>query len=474
MVHSAWVTMDPLVLEFLFGMESIGKYRIIRELGKGATATVYLCEDPDADRLVAVKLIRFGQDSPAVTRRMRKLFQNERMVSARLDHPNIVQVYETVVEADFAYLAMEYVDGYSLEQHCRIDRLLPMHRVIGIIFKCCMALDAAYRQGIIHRDIKPANILVTHDDEPKIADFGLALNMNKDMDRDSTFIMGVGSPGYMSPEQIKGYPLNQKTDLYSLGVLLFQLLTGRLPFRANNQATLLYRIVNAEPPSVTSLNPNLPEGLNGVLRRALEKDLYSRYRNGAEMAKDLSAVRYQILDEDQTERDTRYFETLRKLEFFTEFENIELWEVLRVSVWREIAPNVAIIREGERSRMFGVLISGSVEVSIAGRALCRLGVSEPVGEVAFLHPSSDLRHATAVTLEPTLFLEVNAAALALSSEELLERMRQTLLARMIHRMREVSRQAAEQGPDAVVAGTTPWPAGRSTRGGGVDLELAPN
>ncbi|MDD2884514.1 MAG: serine/threonine-protein kinase [Dechloromonas sp.] len=454
-------------------MESIGKYRVIRELGKGATATVYLCDDPDAQRQVAVKLIRFGQDCPAVSRRMRKLFQNERMVSSRLDHPNIVRVYETVVEDEYAYLAMEYVDGYSLEQHCRIDRLLPMHRVIGIIFKCCMALDAAYRQGIIHRDIKPANILVTHEDEPKIADFGLALNMNKNMDRDSTFVMGVGSPGYMSPEQIKGYPLNQKTDLYSLGVLLFQLLTGRLPFRANNQATLLYRIVNTEPPAVTSLNPNLPEGLNGVLRRALEKDLYSRYRNGAEMAKDLSAVRYQILEEDQTERDSRYFEILRRLEFFTEFENVELWEVLRVSVWREIAANVAIIREGERSRMFGVLISGRVEVSIEGRVLCQLGASEPVGEVAFLHPSNDLRHATAVTLEPSFFLEVNAAALALSSEELLERMRHTLLARMIQRLREVSRLAAAHGEAAVVAGKTPWPPGRTARGGGLDLELAP-
>jgi serine/threonine protein kinase len=126
--------------------------------------------------------------------------------------------------------------------------------------------------------------------------------MNKDMDRDSTFIMGVGSPAYMSPEQIKGYPLNQKTDLYSLGVVLFQLLTGRLPFRANNQATLIYRIINTDAPAVTALNPDLPEGLNAILRRALEKDLYNRYRNGAEMAKDLSAVRYQILDEDETAR----------------------------------------------------------------------------------------------------------------------------------------------------------------------------
>ncbi len=455
-------------------MEQIGKYRVVRELGKGATATVYLCDDPDSERQVAVKVIRFGQDCAAMSRRMRKLFQNEGMVSTRLDHPNIVRVYEAVVEDEFAYLAMEYIDGFSLEQHCRIDKLLPMHRVIGIIFKCCLALDSAYRQGIIHRDIKPANIMVADGDEPKIADFGLALNMNKDMDRDSTFIMGVGSPAYMSPEQIKGYPLNQKTDLYSLGVVMFQLLTGRLPFRASNQATLIYRIINTEAPAVTALNPNLPEGLNAIMRRALEKDLYSRYRNGAEFAKDLSAVRYQILEEDDTVQDTSHFEALRKIDFFTEFENEEIWEVLRVSIWREVSPNVAIIREGEHNKMFGVIISGCVEVSIEGRALCRLGPGEPVGEVAYLHPSSDLRRTSVVTLEPTLFLEINASAIALSSEELLDRMRNSLLARMIARLREVNKIAAAHGQPAVQVGTGSLNnLNRSRPGGGMDLELAP-
>lgn len=440
-------------------MDAIGKYRVIRELGKGATATVYLCDDPDAGRQVAVKLIKFGTDNAAMSRRLRKLFQNEGMVSSRLNHPNIVQIYDAVVERDYAYLAMEYVEGFSLEEHCRIDKLLPMHRVMGIIFKCCMALDAAYRQGIIHRDIKPANIMVAANDEPKIADFGLALNIAKDMDRDSTFIMGVGSPAYMSPEQIKGYPLNQKTDIYSLGVVLFQLLTGRLPFRANNQATLIYKIINTDAPTITALNPSLPEALNPVLRRALEKDLYNRYRNGAEMAKDISAVRYQILDDDQTVQDSRHFEALRRLEFFVEFENIELWEILRVAVWHELKPNVALIREGEQNKFFGVIISGSVEVSVEGKVVRELGPSEPIGEIGYLHPNSDQRCATVTTREPTVFMEIHAGALALSSDELLERMRNTLLARLIQRFREVNRIAAAQSlKTALVTQSEPKPA----------------
>ena len=455
-------------------MEKIGKYRVLRELGKGATATVYLCEDPDADRQVAVKLVRFGADATAMSRRLRKLFQTEKMVAQRLDHPNIVRIYDAVVEDEWAYLAMEYVEGFSLEQHCRIDRMLPLHRVIGIIFKCCLALDHAYRQGVLHRDIKPANIMVAANDEPKIADFGLALNLQKDMDRDSTFIMGVGSPAYMSPEQIKGYPLNHKTDLYSLGVVFFQLLTGRLPFRANNQATLVYKIVNADAPQVTALNPNLPDGLNAILKKALEKDLYNRYKNGADFAKDLSSVRYRIMTDDETVQDDHHFEMLRKLDFFTEFENVELWELLRVSIWRNVAAGVPIIQEGDNNRIFGMLISGFVEVSVEGRVLCRLGAGEVIGEAGYLHPTNTTRQATVLTLEPSLFLEINAAAIELASDELRERMHATLLATLIDRMREVNKIAAAQGSAAVQPGVTSFTGGtRSAPGSGVDFELAP-
>ena len=443
-------------------LEKIGKYEVIRVLGKGATAVVYLGRDPDSDREVAIKLIKFGDDNAAMSRRLRKLFQTEDSVGRRLKHPNIVELYDAVVEDDHAYIVMEFIEGTSLEQYCVINRLLPMHRAIGIIFKCCLALDYAFRQGVVHRDIKPANIMIDKEDNPKITDFGLALNLSKDMKRDSTFIMGVGSPAYMSPEQIKNYPLNQKTDLYSLGVLLFQLLTGRLPFRANNQGALVYKIVNMETPSVCALNPNLPAGLDPILKKALEKDLYNRYRNGAEFAKDLSTVRYQMLDEDETQNDTSHFERLRKLEFFTEFEDIELWEVLRISVWREVSTKVVLIREGDNNRVFGVIVDGFVEVSVEGKSLCRLGAGEIVGEMAYLHPSDSTRSATVVTLEPTLFLEINSAALDLSSDEVVERFRKTLIAKVIARLREADKALAKLSQPAVK--------GRSS---GVDLELAP-
>jgi non-specific serine/threonine protein kinase len=442
--------------------DKIGKYEIIRTLGKGATAIVYLARDPDTGSEVAIKLIRFGEENAAMSRRLRKLFQTEDSIGRRLDHPNIVKIHDAKIEADRAYLVMEFIDGTPLDQYCAINRLLPMHRVIGIIFKCCLALDHAFRKGVVHRDIKPANILIDKDDNPKITDFGLALNLHKDMNKDSTFVMGVGSPAYMSPEQIKNYPLNQKTDLYSLGVLLFQLLTGRLPFRANNQGALVYKIVNMDTPSVCALNPNLPEALDPIIKKALEKDLYSRYRNGAEFAKDLSTVRYQMYDENAIEQDSAHFDVLRKLDFFADFDDVELWEVLRISVWRQVADKVALIREGDKNRVFGVIVEGYVEVSVDGKSICRLGAGEVVGEMAYLHPDDTTRFSTVVTLEPTLFLEINSGALELSSDEVLERFNKALIAKVLARLRDANKAMAKLGPPAV--------RGRSS---GFDLELAP-
>lgn len=430
----------------------IGKYRIIEEVGRGATAVVYLAESPDLPEPVALKHIRFKdkvRDEAKWNRRLLKLLKAEAAVAARLDHPNIIRIHEAVIDPEEAYVVMEYFPGESLEPYCSFERLLPVHRAIGIIFKCCMALDHAYRQGVVHRDIKPANILIDHEDNVKITDFGLALNMNKEMHTDSTFIMGVGSPAYMSPEQIKNYPLNQKTDLYSLGVVLFHLLTGRLPFRGNNPARLIYKILNAEPPSLLQLYPELPERLDGIIRKALEKDLYSRYRNGAEFAQDLSTVRYQVVDERSVPVDHQRFGILRKLAFFAGFDDIELWELLRISSWRTACQRATLYREQEADQRFAVLVEGEVEVSVEGRRVSVLGAGELVGELAWLDTLHGRRLLSVTTLVPTTYLEFNPAALALATTELLERLREQVAMTVARRMGEAARELAAHGLPAV-------------------------
>lgn len=431
-------------------IETIGKYRVIRELGRGATATVYLAEAPGQSDPVAVKLVRFtgGAEEAQWTRRLKKLFATEGAMARKLDHPNIIRIHDTVLEEEQAYIVMEYVTGRELSNFCSFNKLLPLYRVVGIVFKCCLALDYAFKQGVIHRDIKPANILIDDDDNVKIMDFGLALNIAKKSESDSTFIMGVGSPAYMSPEQIKGYPLNQKTDLYSLGVVLFNLLTGRLPFRAANTAQLVYKIVNADPPMPSQINPNVPASMDNIIRRALEKDLYSRYRNGAEMAQDLSAVRFQVVDDNWVALDTSRLDVLKQLEFFRGFEEVELWEVLRISTWREVPADVLLMREGDEETGFGIIIEGEVEVSVDDRAICRLGVGEVVGEMAYLNPDAPRRCASIVTLTPIVYLDINNSALALATEECFQRFQKKLVATAVRRLAAADHNLASLGEQA--------------------------
>lgn len=447
--------------------KQIGKYRIIREVGRGATAVVYLADSPDLSEPVAVKHVRFkdkARDEAKWNRRLLKLLRAEEAVAKRLNHPNIIRIHEAVIDPEESYVVMEYFPGETLERYCGFQNLLPVHRTIGIIFKCCMALDHAYRQGVVHRDIKPANILVDDNDNVKITDFGLALNINKKVQTDSTFIMGVGSPAYMSPEQIKNYPLNQKTDLYSLGVVLFNLLTGRLPFRATHPAQLVYKILNADPPSVAKINPELPGKLDYVIRKALEKDLYSRYRSGVEFAKDLSAVRYRIADEDDHQRtDLARYTMLRKLGFFTEFDDVELWEVLRMSSWRTADERTAIYREKEADQRFGIVLEGEVEVSVRGRRVTRLGAGEVFGELAWLDSKDRRQMTTTVAVEPTIYMELNPSALELATEEVRERFHREISTLVARRLGEAAIRLGEHGEPAV--------RGELSATGGLDLQL---
>jgi non-specific serine/threonine protein kinase len=447
-------------------IDHIGKYKVLREIGRGATATVYLAEDPDRPDPVAVKVVQFkDNDIKRWAPRIAKLFETEGRVIRRLDHPNIVKVFDHAIEEDQAYIAMEFIDGQTLEGFTSFANLLPIHEVVGIIFKCCMALDHAFRQGVVHRDIKPANIMVDKNGNAKLTDFGLALDLRRQGHDDSTFIMGVGSPTYMSPEQIKEYPLDQKTDIYSLGVVLYELLTGRLPFTGRNRQQLIFRIINAEPPAVSAVNPNVPEGMDKIIKKALEKDLYSRYKSGADMAKDLASVRYQIYDDSFVIPDSRHFDALRKLQFFRAFTDVEIWETLRISKWRTIDADTVLMREGEEGKGFGIIIDGECEVSLTGRRLSQLGSGEVVGEISYLSQVDSRRTHTVTTLSQVTYLEVNPSALAIASEDCVEHFRDALIAAIIRRLGQADTQLAASAPPAHLGSrldSTP-----------LDLELVP-
>ena len=209
----------------------IGKYPVIREIARGGTSRVYLGRDPFANRQVAIKLVSAadGIDSD-LRRRFHKVFVNEASLVGKLLHPHIMAIYDADASDDYSYIVMEYVDGPTLEHFCNVTNLLPVDRIVEIAFKCSLALEFAHRHGIIHRDIKPANILVGAQGDIKISDFGVALHSGGD----HTHLQGVGSPAYMSPEEVQDKDLSHQTDIYSLGVVVYQLLSGKLPFVAAN------------------------------------------------------------------------------------------------------------------------------------------------------------------------------------------------------------------------------------------------
>ena len=427
---------------------SYGPYRVIEKVGVGATATVYRAIHGETGQMVALKVILFNQSNAKLSRRLKKLFATEAALAMKVKHPNIVSIFEADIEEKFAYIAMEFVSGLALREYCSFDKLLPPHRVVEIMFKCAMALDFSARMGVVHRDIKPDNIMLGSDDVVKITDFGLALDMKKKSDSDSTFIMGVGSPAYMSPEQIKDYPLNGQTDLYSLGTVMFELLTGRQPFRAKNRASLMYKIINMDAEAVSTLNPSIPDTLDPIIKRTLEKDLYTRYRTGAQFAQDLSSAKFQILDDADSVRLTRRFKIVRLNSAFTDFENDEVWEVLRISHWRVVHESRPLMIEGEEGSNFGVIIEGEVEVSLKGRQLAVYGPGEVVGELAFLSQGPSKRNTTVIAMVDTVYLEVNAAAYALASEECQEHFKQLIVGTLMRRTQESDEKLIASAPTA--------------------------
>jgi serine/threonine-protein kinase len=258
-------------------MDRIGRYKIVRELGRGAMGVVYLATDPTIGRSVAIKTIRLGEVSnPTERARMRERLFREARSAGVLSHPGIVTIYDMEYQDDMAFIAMEYVNGPTLDQILS-GSPLPPDRLFSILGQTAVALDYAHQKGIVHRDIKPANIMVTEDGAAKITDFGIAkVNTSEHFTKTGAI---VGTPHYMAPEQVQGLAVDGRADQFSLAVIAFEMLTGEKPFTGEQLTTVVYKIVAEEPAAPHRLNATLNQHITNVLRRALAKKPEARYPN---------------------------------------------------------------------------------------------------------------------------------------------------------------------------------------------------
>ena len=411
--------------------EKIGKYVIINKIGKGSTGMVYLSHDPYYRRDVAIKVYNTEEDTDADRAQVsRKMFFNEAHMVGMLQHPNIMPIYDAGEEDGKYYVVTEHIQGArTLAAYCRPDNLLRVDDVVEIIYKCAKALHYAHGRGVIHRDIKPSNVMLTIDNDVRIIDFGIAIVSDSEVSR----IEGIaGSPSYMSPEQVQSEELTPASDLYSLAAVMYELLTGFRPFRADNLSKLLHQIVYATPPPIHTYRDDLPEALEEVVAKAMIKDPQRRLGCGATMAAELTRVHKDLRQKYDSLDNREHFDLLRTLTFFHEFSHAEIREVLRASDWHEYRDADDIVREGEIDDRFYIIVSGNVSVQANGNAIGTLGPGDCFGETSYVHGAK--RQASIRAEGPVTILRVSSTLMEQVSSACQLRFNKVFLRSLITRL----------------------------------------
>jgi serine/threonine protein kinase len=408
----------------------VGKYDVQKLLGKGSTGTVYLAKDTFTGREVALKTLepevfrdpKFGEV-------YREQFLNEASLAGKLRHPHIVAILDAVVGEDSGHIAMELVTGGDLSAHAKAGSLLPPADVLQIAFKCCGAMDYAYReQGIVHRDLKPANIMISRGTDIKIADFGAAF-LKKSQPAQSA---AMGSPFYMAPEQLQGAEPTLHSDIYSLGVVLYELLAGRRPFVADKLEALIEKILHEEPAPPSELVPGLPRDIDAVVLRALKKEPAQRYGTWAQFSVEISKVIGQLMPASAVPETEKYL-ALSKVEMLQLLTDAEFWELVGAASWARMDKASAIVREGSPGRSFYFLAKGRAKVTKQGRLLAMIHEGECFGERAFIRGGEEPREAT-----------VEAASDVVVAEFQPETLEALSLAAQLHLTRALVRNVVER------------------------------
>jgi len=391
----------------------IAKYDIGECLGKGTCGLVFRGFDPVMCRDVAIKLSLADTEqsdaggAPAAQRS----FLTEAAAASKLKHPHIVALYDAGIEDGLNYLIMEYVSGSSLRRYGKGQQQLPPWQVLEIICDCCEALDYSHSQGIIHRDIKPSNIMLTEEGVAKLLDFGIAVSAAKQRGKRSG--PSLGTPNYMSPEQILGMSLGAPSDLYSLATVLFEMLTGKQVFKAGKVKDLFRLVVRDKPPRLVEIRPDLPEALSRVLERALSKDPDERYQTGAAMASDLAALAHRMRPTEGESRGAQV-EGLRELPFFDDFTEAEQLQIAQASSVLHVRSGETILEEGALDEHLYIVVEGIATLRRAGRLCEALTAGDCFGEMGFINQSNTHYGAVAATeltlyqVQPALFERASA------------------------------------------------------------------
>ncbi len=397
---------DTKFLADLSDIETVGRYEIIEKLGQGSMGVVYLGRDPYINRNVGIKISRPAADvGDRNVDRYRERFFLEAQWAGGLMHPNIVAIYDAGMYRDFCYITMEYVDGPTLVKLCHKDKLLPVSKVAEIMFMACQALDYAHSKGVVHRDLKPSNIMLDKTGALKITDFGIA--RLKSEQKASKGI--VGSPSYMSPEQVSEEPVEEKSDIFSLGCVFYELLTGERAFKGDNYFSILYKITNEDPVPLQEVRPGLPEILDKIIKKALAKDPTERYQSCMDFAYDLRVALRGLRETPTAAKIEDVIDYVRSVPFFESFTKDQVKEILNMSNVIKVPKGEVVVSEGEIDDSFFIILSGKAAVQKDSKRIAAIGRGECFGEMSYL--SGQARAATVLAGTDAILLKISATLL---------------------------------------------------------------
>ena len=421
---------DTQFLEDLTGIEKVGRYEVTGKLGQGSMGVVYKGKDPYINRNVSIKISRPAADvGVKKVDEYRKRFFLEAQSAGLLVHPNIVAIYDAGMYRDFCYITMEYIDGPTLQKFCNKDNLLPVNKAAEIIISACKALDYAHQKGLVHRDIKPSNIMINKSEEVKITDFGIAK-----IKTEQTVSKGIfGSPSYMSPEQVKEEPVETVNDIFSLGCLLYELLTGEQAFSGDNYFSIMYKITNDDPVPIREIRTEVPEILEKITSKALAKDINKRYQTCMDLAYDLR-VALRGLRDDTARKDKAddVIDYIHNVSFFRNFTKEQVQGIMEAANVIRVTKETVMVSEGEIDDSFYIILSGRAVVRKDNIDIAIIERGECFGEMAYL--SGDSRTATVIAETDCILLKISAMLLDKSPQDIqllfLKRFAMTLLRRL--------------------------------------------